>query len=249
MNPVETPVAPTGNETEQGATAGNATQTATKAKRSHRVNRPPVDVQLGAGTNVTPEQAVKAASQAVKGLNEENARLQTLLKQTQKRLATAEAKAGDAGDEVKRPVTDAQLRKACDALIAATRANPAKPNRSLRSQFVVRADAAHWIGEGEAKEGENAMTPLLTDGQKKVWQAAKGEIDSIHTKWTRDEAPKLISIVKRTIPKADSLAAGGYFRRKMKLKDGKTVEKIVGAKISVREAKPRKVDAKPTVNP
>jgi hypothetical protein len=251
MNPVETSPA-TQNETATNENPSNGVSASVpaKARKSRKpatVSAPATDGNsapvLTSGSNLTPMQEAQAS---LKKLNDENKRLQTVLKTTQKQLATVQ---NSATDELKLPVTDAQLRKAMDALILATRTNPAKPARSLKSQFVDRDGAATFIGDTAETDDDTHVTPLLTDPQKKDWKKAKETINRLHTVWTREEAPKLISVVKKTLPKASALAFGGYYRRKIKTADGKTVDKVIGARVGAKEAKPVKPDAKPTVQP
>lgn len=199
---------------------------------------------VGTGTNIPPA-LVKTAErlQSLEVSVEQKAleikRLQGLLKDAQKNRAAG-------GDEIRLPVTDGQLRKACDALIAGTRKDPSKPQRSLKAQFVAVEGKAVLVSdatEAQQKDAEHA-TPELTDGQRKTWKEARKQIDAMHSHWTRETAPKLIGNVKRLLKDKSAIAAGG-----MRYKTVGKAQKLIGSRIAVRLPNAPKPDAKPQVAP
>lgn len=269
--PTETAGAATANEVPQSETqATQASVTKAPRKRSAKVV-PAVATReatvaepaktdgdkplIGASTANVPD-AMREAAKSVAKLNAENARLQGLLKREQGEIAKLRAVVGSGGETAKVPVTDAELRKAADYLIAATRADPSKPKRSLASVLVMREARATFVEPKAQAEGETGVLPDLGKGDGsqllRIWKPARAQIDAMHTAWTRNEAPKLISVAKRTLRKAvknpaSVQASGGYFVRG-KGKDAKRI----GARISVKEKAQRapgtgKGAAKPTV--
>lgn len=228
------------------------------AQPSVSAETPKVDVPMIGTSAANVPDAMREAARSVAKLNAENARLQRIAKEQQGELSRLRALSGQT--EAAFPISDGELRKACDFLIGATRANPSRPQRSLKSCLVLVDGKCSFVEPSKQEESAVQVIPQLGDndangkGQKATWKAARGEIEAMHTTWTRTEAPKLIRTVKRVLNKGTRnpgsiQAAGGYFSRG-KGKDIKTV----GARIAVKEKAVKapgtgKGAAKPTVQP
>ncbi len=166
-------------------------------------------------------------------------RLQGLLGEAQ---ATIKELRETSGGEVKLPVTDSQLRKACDALIAIARANPGQPSRSLKSQFLNSEGVAIFVGEAtkdQVEKLELVAPELTTDQGKRVWKPAKKEIDALHDAWVRKEAKEIVQHVHR------GLRATGIAQMRGRLKRSKDGKRVTDVMIGAKFAKAPKPDGKP----